>query len=380
MADITIVAAETARLRRAFVEVQSRIYADYPWFVPPLVSDELAVLDPAKNPAFEHTEARFFLAQRDGEFVGRIAAIISHAGNQNAGVKHMRFGWFECVEDYAVAEALFGAAEAWGFEHGMELVTGPQGFTALDREGMLLEGFDCLPTFATIYNPPYYNEFCQRYGFEKHADTVEYITQNAIRQPFPERLAALAERLRQRGSFRVIELTSRKELLDRAPECFQLLEEIYGELEGFIPMNRAQNEFFLKRFIRLLVPETVKLAINRHDEMVGFMLAVPSLSRALQKARGRLFPFGWYHLWRASKHFQTLDFCLAGVRKKYRGRGVDLLMMHEMFKTCVKLGVEYTESNPEMEHNRRVQAEWKHFEPTLRRRRRIYRKAIAPVR
>ena len=377
MADIVIVEAHSRRQIKEFVAFPFRLYADCPYFVPPLVSDEIATLDPRLNIAYEHLEAKRLLAYRGNQIVGRLAVAINQLANQTMGTKDVRFGWFDCIEDFSVAEALFKTAEAWAREKGMETCTGPLGFSPLDREGMLLEGFDCLPTFVTTYNYPYYNEFVARLGFEKQIDTVEYTTEDMTKNPYPPKLAALVERFKQRGHFHVVEFDTRKELMARVPEWFQLFDETYSDLEGYFPLTPAQRDLLIKRFIPTIPIDLVKLVVNRHDELVGFIVAMPSLSRAMQKAKGRLFPFGFYHIWRAIRSFRAIDFLMTGVRKSYRGRGVDLIMEYELIKTMAKLGVETTESNPELETNVRIRSKWKYFNSTLRRRRRIYRKVLA---
>jgi hypothetical protein len=379
MAAIQIVEVISRRQRKAFVLFPLHLYADNPYYVPPLIVDELETLDSKKNSAFAHADAKLFLAMRDSEIVGRLAVIVNDLANQIEGGKNLRFGWFDCVEDYAVAEALFRAGEAWGREKGMLTVSGPQGFMGLDKEGMLIEGFDCTPTFGTYYNFPYYNDFVTRYGFEKLVDTFEFVTHNAGKKPLPKKIATLVEWVKKRGNFHVLEFKNKKEMLSRTNECFKLLDETYTDILGYVPLSQEQRDHMIKQFALLLNLDTIKMVVNRHDEMVGFLIAIPSLSRALQKSKGRLLPFGWYHLWKATRTYQTLDFVLAGVHKGYRGRGIDMIMAHEIHKTVAKLGFEYTESNPELETNQRVQSEWKHFNPILRRKHRIYRKDIQPV-
>ena len=377
MTDIVIVEAHSKRQIKDFITFPFRLYADCPYYVPPLISDELDTLDPRRNVAYEHLDAKLLLAYRGSEIVGRLAAAINHLANQTMGAKDVRFGWFDCIEDFTVAEALFSKAEAWGREQGMETCTGPQGFSPLEREGMLLEGFDSIPTHVTSYNHAYYNDFVARLGFEKLIDTVEYTTHDMVKRPYPPQMLAVIEHCKARGNYHVIEFNTRKELLGRVQEWFQLFDDTYCDLEGYFPLTQAQRDALIKRFIRVIPIDLVKLVVNRHDEMVGFIVAMPSLSRALQKAKGHLFPFGLYHLWRATRTFHAVDYLMAGVRKNCRGHGVDLLMEYEMFKTMAKLGVEVTESNPELETNVRIRSKWKYFESTLKRRRRIYRKTIA---
>ena len=377
MAGVDIMEVRTRKQLKEFVLFPTRLYADCPNFVPPLISDEMASLSLDHNPTYETADATILLAVRGGETVGRIAGIISHAANKKFATRNVRFGWFDCINDYAVAEALFGAVENWGKSRGMETITGPQGFNQFSRVGMLVEGFEHLPTMATHYNYAYYNDFVARYGFVKDVDYVEYLIRDIGKHELPPRLAAIAEKVSRRGHYRVLNFPKKRDMLKRANEIFDLLQDTYAELYGVTPITPSQRAHYMKKFFPFLHEELVKVAVNERNEMVGFFIAMPSLSAALQKSRGRLFPFGVFHLWRASRGASAvLDFCLAGVRKKCRGRGVDLLMAREMFKSIAALGFTQAESNPELETNRAVRAEWKLFDHILHKRRRVYKKVI----
>jgi GNAT superfamily N-acetyltransferase len=375
---IRVVEARTRRQRKAFVSFPMTLYSECPCFVPPLISDELATLSPKKNPAFENAEARLFLAYRGSEVVGRITAVLSHAANAKHGTRNLRFGWFDCVNDRLVAEALFEAVEDWGRYRGMETLTGPMGFDEFDRAGMLIEGFDELPTMATYYNYPYYNNLLVQCGFVKEMDSFEYLIPDLRAAGFPPRLAALVDKLKARRSYRVLEFRTRKQFMARAKEILDLIEETYWELYDCVPMTDKQKANYAKKYFPFLRKELVKVAVNEQDEIVGFFIAMPSFSRALCKAGGHLLPFGWFHLLKALRaKNRTLDCLLAGVKKEYRGRGIDLLLAEEMFKSATALGFEEAESNPELETNLRVRAEWKWFDHTVHKRRRIYTKRIA---
>jgi len=377
MAGIEIIEVQTRGQLKEFVLFQQRLYADCPTFVPPLISDELASLSRDHNPAYETADATILLAVRGGETAGRIAGIISHTANKKFGTKNARFGWFDCKNDYAVAAALFDAVERWAKSQGMETITGPQGFNQFSKVGMLVEGFEHLPTVATYYNHAYYNDLVTRYGFVKDVDYVEYLILNIANHQLPPRLEIIAEKVRRRGRYRVLNFPKKRDMLRRANEIFDLLQDTYAELYGVTPITPSQRKYYVKKFFPFLHESLVKVAVNERNQMVGFFIAMPSLSMALQKARGRLLPFGAVHLWRASRGAGAmLDFCLAGVRKHCRGRGVDLLMAREMFKSISTLGFAQAESNPELESNRAVRAEWKSFDHILHKRRRVYKKTI----
>jgi hypothetical protein len=268
--------------------------------------------------------------------------------------------------------------EDWGRELGMETLIGPSGFCVFDKEGMLTDGFDTLPTMATYYNYPYYNDLVAHYGFTTDVDLIEYLIPDLRKKGFPPRFSALAERVKRRSRYRVLEFSSKKQMLNRADECLNLLQETYWDLHGYSPITEQQKPYYMKKFFPFLRKELVKVVVNEQDEMIGFVIAMPSISAALQKANGRLFPLGFLHLLYALRcRNNVLDVCLMGVKEKYRGRGVDLILASEMYRSAISLGFEQGESNPELETNHRIRAEWKHFEHILHRRRKIYTKTIA---
>ncbi len=366
-----------ADLKR-FIRFPYSLYRGNPCWVPPLMSDELDTLSPSKNPAFENAEARLFLARRDGRLVGRVAAILNHAANRKYNTTNMRFGWFDTVDDYEVAAALLDAVVGWARERGMTTITGPHGFTDLDPEGLLVEGFNELATMAVIYNHPYYPGLLERYGLAKDVDYVEFRATAPQDGALPEKPLKMAEWAAKRNSFRIIHYTDVKKLRrDRGQELFELLDEAFEELYGTVPLTQKQKDYYIGKYLPFANPEFIKIAVNDKDQMIGFIIAMPSLSRAFQKARGRLFPFGFIHIMRALKRFDTLDFLLAGVRRAYRGKGVDLIMTIDVFKSGVARGVRYAESNPELETNSKIQGEWKIVSTRQHKRRRIYKKAIA---
>lgn len=375
----TVRVVESRQDLAGFVRVPFLLYPRQSPWVPPLIRDELETFDRARNPAYENADARLFTAFQDGRAVGRIAAIHSLAAERKYGTKNLRFGWFECVEDYDVARALFESVEAWARELGMQTLTGPHGFSDLDPQGLLVEGFDQLPTIAGNYNPPYYPRFVERYGFRKEIDYVEFKTPVPHEAGIPETLLKLAERVKRRGKFRVLEFRRRRDLLDRGVELFRLLDESFEELYGSIPLTERQMRYYIGKYFPFVHRNLVKMVVNEKDEMVGFMISMPSLTRAFQKARGALFPLGWFWILQALRRHEVLDFYLAGVKKSCRGLGVDLLMVVEVTRAAVQMGFRYAESNQELETNTRIQAQWKPFNPVQHKRRRVYAKEVHPA-
>ena len=373
---IEIKPVKTKKDLKSFVMFPFDLYKGNKMWVPELIRDEMELFDPEKNPAFENSEAELFLAYKDGEPAGRVAAILSHVANEKYNTANLRFGWFECIDDAEVAGALFDAVEKYGKEKGMKTITGPLGFTDLDAEGLLIDGFDQLPTIASNFNYPYYPALIEGQGFEKEIDYHEYRSVVPKEGEIPEKLLRIADRILERGGLRILEFKKKKDLMGRARELFELLDEAFEEIYGAVPLTPAQKEYYVKKYIGFVHKDMVKAVVNKEDEMVGFMITMPSLTRGFQKARGRLFPFGWYHILKSMRTYEVIDFYLAGVKKKYRGLGVDLLMVMEIAKTCLKMGFKYSESNLELETNTKIQAQWKYFNPKQHKRRRIYRKEI----
>lgn len=375
--NIEIRQIETKKELKKFVTFPFSLYEGNDCWVPPLIMDDLETFNKKKNPAYENAETRLFMAYKDGQPVGRVAAILSHAANDKYDTKNMRFGWFDTIDDYEVSKALLDAVENWARELGMETLTGPHGFTDLDPEGMLVEGFDQLATIAVYYNHEYYNSHVEKFGFAKDVDYIEIKAIAPQEEGIPPKLLRLGERIKERSGIRIMEFKRKKDLLSRAEEIFQVLDEAFEEIYGSVPLSDRQMKYYVKKYFTFVDKDLIQVAVNDEDEIVGFMIAMPSLSRALQKAKGRLLPFGWYHIMKGLKNYEILDFYLAGVKKKYRGLGVDLMMVLEVVKAALEKGVRFSESNPELEENTKVQAQWKYFNPTQHKRRRIYKKTIS---
>lgn len=377
MTHINVTEAKTRRQRKAFVLFPMRLFSKCRYYVPPLISDELGVFSQKKNPALEGADVKLFLAYRGSDIVGRIAAIWSRTANHKFRSSNLRFGWFDCVDDHDVASALFSAVEDWGVTLRAATLTGPQGFNDFDKTGMLIEGFETRPTVAGYYNHAYYRDLVERYGFTKDVDYVEFRIRNLNRDELPPRLASLVKRIKDRRGFRILEFPSLKAMLSRATELLDLAEDSYACLYGTVPLTERERKYYINKYFTFLRKELVKAVVNEQDQIIGFLLAMPSLSEAFQRANGRLLPFGFYRLWRALRTTnKTVDFMLVGVKRAYRGRGVDLLLLDAMHKSIKELGFEEGETNLELETNTRIQAECAPFDRVLHRRRRVYKKAI----
>ncbi len=375
---VSVSAVESRADLKRFIRFPHELYRGNPCWVPPLMMDELDTLSRGKNPAYEDADSRLFLARRDGRIVGRVAGILSHAANRKYKTKNMRFGWFDIIDDEEVSRALLGAVEDWARAQGMTTLTGPHGFTDLDPEGLLVEGFNELATMSVIYNHPYYATHLEHYGLVKEVDYVEFRASPPEGTNLPEKMVKMAEWAAKRNHFRLVRYTDVKKLRrERGQQLFELLDEAFEELYGTVPLTQKQKDYYIGKYLPFANPEFIKIVVNEKEEMIGFLIAIPSLSRALQKARGRLLPFGFFYILRALKKFDTLDFLLAGVRREYRGKGVDLIMTIDVFRSGLTRGVRFAESNPELETNSKIQGEWKIVTTRQHKRRRIYTKSIA---
>ena len=363
---------------RKFIELPFQLHRENPLWVPLLRRDEKELFNPRINPSLEHAEVRFFLAEENGRVVGRVAAILSHAANQKYNTRDLRFGWLEMADNEEIPRALFVAVDEWGRKRGMQTVTGPMGFTDLDPEGMLVEGFDQVPTIASNHNPAYYPELMNRLGFRKEIDYVEFKAKIPEDQVIPAKLLNLAERIRDRSCCRIMHFHNRREIMRHGVDLMTLLDESFDEIYGTVPLTRAQKQYYVKRYAGCAHPDLIKAVVDEGGEMVAFMVAIPSMTRGFQRARGRLLPLGWWHIYRSLRSRETLDFYLAGVRKKYRGTGLDLLMLIEIAQAAVRMGFRFAESNLELETNFKIHAMWKYFNPCQHKRRRIFQRDIIP--
>lgn len=359
---------------RSFIRFPFALYGENPYWVPPLIAEEMLTLRRDKNPAFEHCRARYWLARRDGKVVGRVAGIINEAYIKKWGNRYARFGWLDFVDDSAVSGALFETVERWARAEGMEAVHGPLGFTDMDHEGMLIEGFNELGTMAAIYNHPYYPVHTESRGYRKEVDWVEF----EIKAPssIPEKAGRIAQITSERRGVHVLDAKKAKDFLPYAHEIFDVINETYADLFSFTPLTEKQIAYYVKLYFPNIVPDFVRLLLDKENRVAGFVIAMPSLSRALQKARGRLFPFGFIHLLRALKHPTQIDLYLGAVRRDLQGKGVDALLMSELARTCIRNHIVSAESNLELEENTLVQALWRNFERRQHKRRRCYIKNL----
>lgn len=362
--------------REQYVKFGIDLYRNNDCYVPPLVRDDMATLDPDINPSFDFCDAQSFMAFRNGEPVGTITAIINNSANEKTGRKDLRFGFVEFIDDKEVVDALFDAAEKWGRERGMTRMVGPMGFSDMDHEGMLIEGFDQLGTMATIYNYPYYPEHMARMGFEKEVDWVEYRIK--VPEQIPEKHQRIAAIVSQKFGLKVVKLTSRSKVKKEYGQAiFDLINSAYSDLYGYSPLTPRQIAYYIEEYIGMLNLDQVCLVTDSNDKVVAVGISMPNMSRALQKSRGRLWPTGWYHLLRALKgKTDTVDLLLVAVAPEYQSKGVNALIFNYLIPVFNKRGYKEAESNIELEGNENVQKQWEYFERRLHRRRRAFFKEI----
>jgi len=363
---------------RKFVDYPNELYKDVPQFVPAFYGDDLADWDRKKNPAFEYCEARNFLAYRDGEIVGRIGAILSHKSNDTWDTNRMRFSQVDFIDDPEVSAALFHTVEEWAREKGCTQIHGPLGFCDMDREGMLVDGFDRRSIFITYYNHPYYNEHLTRLGYVKDADWVE----NLIEIPTPDsetgvKLHRLAERVLKRGTYHKANITRKSQITARHIEdVFRLVNKAYAPLYGVVELTEKQIKKYANKFVPLVNPNLLCLIYDNEEKLVAFGVCAPSMAKAMKKHRGRLFPIGWVDVLRALNKNDTMDLLLIAVDPDVQGLAINAVIMDHILQGANRMGIKWAESGPTLELNEQVQSQWKFFQREQHKRRRCYVKDI----
>lgn len=371
---IQIKEISTERELKKFVKFPFSLYKDNPYWVPPIISEEVESFNKTKNPVFDHAEARFFLAYMNNKIVGRVAAIINSIEIDQQKISKMRFGWIDFIDDLQVSKALIDKVYEIGKEHQLEFIEGPLGFSNLDKVGVLTEGYDSMSTMITWYNHPYYVTHFEQLGMvpsQKFIETYFYLKDVDI-----EKYSRYAEIVKKRYNLRAINFKSSKEVLPYVDEMFGLFNDSYETLSTFVPITPRQIEYYKKKFISFINPDFIKFIVDENDKLVTFSITMPSFARALQKANGKLFPFGFMHLLKAKKHATTNVFFLIGILPEYQKKGVTAIVFDEFFKTFKETGVEKMLITPELEDNKNIQLIWKNFKPVYHKRRCTMRKDI----
>ena len=367
---IDLIEVQSRRDRKRWVSFPYAHYRGNPYYVPQLFGDELAYFDPRRNPAFEVCDVRLFLAERQGKVVGRICGLVNTLETGKLGRKRGRFGWFESIDDRAVAHALLDAVRQWHASSGCVEMTGPHGFTDLDVEGLLIDGFDCTPTVAGAYNHAYYAALIEDFGLVKDVDYFDCRFRVPEGPCFIDRLGARAE---ASGAYHVRPVRGRKAFLEHVNLLWPVLEKAFEPLYGVTPLTPAQQAYYTKKYFGFLDPEFFAFIFSAEGEMVAFLAAMPNISRALQKAHGRLLPFGFAHLLKDLRRPETVDFLLAGALPDHNSSAITAVGLKHVFETLRRRGVSFVEGNHELEDNTTVHQMWNRFGVVSKRRSRIYR-------
>ncbi len=383
MQTVSVSQISTSKEMRAFVRFNYELYKDCPYAVPDLLEDTLETFDARRNPAFRFCQAAFFLARREGRIVGRVAAIINTRANERWGKQEVRFGWIDFIDDLEVSRALLDTVEQWGRERGMTRMVGPLGFTDLDPEGMLTEGFDQLSTLCSIYNYPYYPEHIARLGLVKEAGWVErkVFIPKGQHEANNAKYFRIAQMVKQRYGFRLRHFRSRREIKKGGyvQKMLGIVNRAYVDLYGFSQLDEQQMDWYADRFLLMLDRRFLSVVENAEGEIIGIGVCMISLSRAVQKAKAKLFPFGWWYiakeLWLKRKH-KILDMLLIGVLPEYQDKGANALFFADMIPGGISGGYEYAETNPQLEDNLAGQMIWKNLDCCIHKRRAVFAKDI----
>ncbi|TMM31983.1 GTP cyclohydrolase [Polaribacter aestuariivivens] len=371
---ITLKKITSKKEMKQFVTFPFSLYKDNKYWVPPIIKDEVDNFDPKKNPVFENADAQFFVALKNGEIVGRIVAIINWFEVEKQQIKKMRFGWFDVINDIEVTKVLLEKVKEIGLENNLEYIEGPIGFNNLDKTGVLIDGFDHLGTMITWYNHPYYKEHLEQLGFVKEKEYLEnkFKFEN-VDATYYNRIANI---LKRRFKLKALDFTKTKDILPYVDEMFKVFDKAYSKLSSYVPISDAQIAFFKKKYIGFINPEYIKFVVDEHNKLIAFAIVMPSFSEALQKTKGKLFPFGLFHLLNARKNAKDVTFYLIGVDPEYQNKGVHAIIFDQYTKTFEEKGIVNCIRTPELEDNEAIKKIWENFDPVTHKRRRTYKKSI----
>ncbi len=371
---ITLQKITTKKGMKQFVCFPFSLYKNNKYWVPPIIQEEVANFDSRKNPVFENAEAQFFIALKNKKIVGRIVAIINWYEVEKQQLKKMRFGWFDVIDDIEVSKVLLEKVKEIAKENNLEYIEGPVGFNNLDKTGVLIDGFDHIGTMITWYNHPYYKNHLEQLGFVKEKEYLEnkFLFEN-VDAGYYDRMSKLIKR---RYELKTLNFTKTKDILPYVDEMFEVFNASYSKLSTFVPISSAQIAYFKEKYISFINPEYIKFVINKNKKLIAFSIVMPSFSEVLQKIKGKLFPFGWYHLLQARKKSKDVTFYLIGVDPSYQNKGIPAIIFDQYTKTFTPLGIKNCIRTPELEENTAIRQLWKNFNPVTHKRRRTYRKDV----
>lgn len=371
---IEITEVNNKKALKDFVNLPYRLYKRNKYWVPPIKSDEKKALMPQYNPAFEFSKAKFWVAYKNGECVGRIGAIINSLWIEKNKKQYGRFSRTEFIDDFEVSKKLFETAENWLREQGMEKMHGPLGFSNLDHQGVLIEGHEWLPSIGSDYHHDYYQKHFDSYGFEKEVDWIEF--RLTFPEKLPEKSIRVADMIIKRYQLKIVTFNSKKELEAFSRKIFDLFNDAFADLFGTFPFNDKMKEYYIKKYFPILSYRYVKVILDKNDELAAFIIGLPSLSKAMQKAKGKIFPFGWWHIAQAFKHPEEMDLLLTGVKPEYQKLGLAAILTNKIWETAKEDGVKYVETTGMLENNHVAIQMWKSFEHIQHKRKRCYIKDL----
>lgn len=367
---ITIKEVKNSKDLMAFIKFPMDLYKGNPYFVPPLINDEKNIWNPKENPAYAYSEAKQFLALKGEKVVGRVAVIINHKEAEELGIHKVRFGWLDFIDDIEVSEALFETVKNYAREKGIAKIEGPMGFTNLDKAGMLTKGFDRLATMIGIYNHSYYPEHLEKLGLSKEKKWVEF--EIAFPDQLNEKILKFNDLVLEKHKLRVLKFKNKREILPFVEPMFKLLDETYKNLSTYTPITDEQIKTYKEKYFSFIDKDFIICIENAKGELISFAITMPSYSKALQKANGKLFPFGWWHFLQAGRKNDRANFYLIGIHPDYQRQGITSIIFKEIYDVFKKRGVKFLETNPELEENKSIQLLWKDYNPENHKRRRTY--------
>lgn len=353
-----------------FIKFPMDLYKNNPNYVPPLINEEKNIWNEKENPALHYSVAKQFLAYKNGKIAGRIAVIINQKEEKELGIRKVRFGWLDFIDDEDVSKALIDEAIKFAKENKIDKIEGPMGFTNLDKAGMLTMGFDKLATMIGLYNDEYYPRHLEKLGLAKEKEWVEF--EINFPEVLPEKVVKFSSLIAEKYKLKVIDFKSKQEILPLVDPMFKLLDETYKHLSTYTPITEEQIKTYKEKYFPFIDKNYIICITDDKDELVSFAITMPSYSRALQKSKGKLFPFGWWHFLQAGKKNDRANFYLIGIHPDYQRRGVTAIIFKEIFERFRKMGIQYAETNPELEENKNVQLLWQDYNPVNHKRRRTY--------
>jgi len=370
MSKVSIIEVKTPDQSKQFVRFPMDLYKNNPHYVPSFINDEINIWNPSENPALQYSEAKQFLAYKNNTIVGRIALMINHKEEKELGIRKVRFGWIDFIDDEEVSQALIQTAIDYAKEKNIDKIEGPMGFTNLDKAGMLTLGFDKLATMIGIYNHEYYPKHLEKLGLVKEKEWVEF--ELVFPEVLPDKIHKFNELISQKYHLKVLNFKSKEEILKYVDPMFDLLDETYKHLSTYTPISDDQRKTYKEKYFPLIDKDYIVCVADENNHLVAFAITMPSYSKALQKSKGKLFPFGWWHFLRAGKKNDRANFYLIGIHPDYQRRGVTSIIFKEIWKLFRTKGVKYLETNPELEENKSVQLLWQDYNPINHKRRRTY--------